>query len=214
MKHYIIILSTLLFTLTGYAQNSGEAKAILDKTYSNYIASNGIKLSFSTTTMEPNGSEYAPQNGDAFIKGDKFRIEMEAMDIWFNGNTQWVLLKELDEVNISNPTKTELASVSPLSLLGIYKEGFNLKSPVSKTINGVSVYLIEMVPSINKGDIKAISVAIDKKQYTIVQAILTMNNNLQNKIDVANYNSNYKFEDKEFTFDTSKHPRVEIIDLR
>lgn len=214
MKKYVIILSTLLFILTGFAQNSGESKAILDKTYSNYKASNGIKLSFSTTTKETNGTTYDPQRGEAFIKGDKFRIEMEAMNIWFNGNTQWVLLKDLDEVNISNPTKTELATVSPLSLLGIYKEGFNLKAPVSKTINGVSVYQIEMVPTINKGDLKVISVAIDKKQYTIVQAILTMSNNIQNKIDVTNYNANYKFEDKEFTFDKSKHPDVEIVDLR
>ena len=214
MRQYFIILSFLFFNLAGFAQGSGESRDILDRTYSDYIESGGIKLSFSNTTTEANGNVYDPQKGEAFIKGDKFRIEMDEMIIWFDGTTQWVLLTGLDEVNISNPSETELASVSPLALLGIYREGFDLNKPVLKTINEKVVYQIDMTPVSSKGDIKAISAAVDRKNNTLVQVTLTMSNNLQNKIDISNYNSNYKFIDNEFAFNKSKYPGVEVVDLR
>ncbi len=214
MKRYSSILLLLLFTLHVVAQNSVEAKDILDKAYANWVASNGIKLSFSATSKEPDGTEYEPQEGEAYIKGNKFRLEMNTMIIWFDGVTQWVLLKDVNEVNISNPTASDLHSVSPLSLLGIYKEGFTFKPPVAKAINGESVYQVEMLPEPRNRNYKNITVAINKERTTLVQAILIMDNGVQNVINISNYNANYNFLDSEFSFDKAKYPAVEIVDLR
>ena len=136
------------------------------------------------------------------------------MNIWFDGDTQWVLLKDLDEVNISNPTENELTSISPLALLGLYKEGFALKDPQTRNVNGTESFVIEMTPTNEKGDFKKISVIINKAHTRLLQANLTMQNNSINRIDIKSYNSNYKFGDSEFKFDKSKYPTVEVIDLR
>src|SRR5690554_984006 len=114
MKRNILTIAALLFAFATMAQSPGEAKAILDKTYTAYEASQGIILSFTSTTMEADGTIFMTQSRKAFIKGDRFKLEMEAMDIWFDGETQWVWLKDVDEVNISNPAGQEIAAISPL----------------------------------------------------------------------------------------------------
>lgn len=206
----------LIFLLTGYtsAQNQNDAKVLLDKAYATYEASDGIRLSFKSTMTDRDGAAYAPQSGEAYIKGDKFKLEMEAMDIWFDGKTQWVLMKDVNEVNISAPTASEIAAISPLALLGIYKNGFTLKTPASKTINGRSTHLIDMVPVNQNRDFKSITAAIDKESGNIIQVILTMADGMKNKIDISGYNTNHQFNDDTFRFNKNDHPGVEIVDLR
>ena len=216
MKAITSILLVFLLSLPGniFAQNSNDAKALLDKAYTTYETSDGIRLSFKATLIDKEGTVYLPQSGEAYIKGDKFKLEMEAMDIWFDGKTQWVLMKDVNEVNISTPTATEVASISPLALLGIYKNGFTLKTPASKTINGRSAHLIDMVPVSQNKDFKSITAAIDKESGHIIQVILTMADGTKNKIDISGYNTNHQFSDTTFRFDKSNHPGIEIVDLR
>lgn len=214
MKTIISILSILLLSGYASAQNQNDARVLLDKAYATYQTSGGIKLSFKSTMTDKDGTAYAPQSGEAYIKGDKFKLEMETMDIWFDGKTQWVLMKDVNEVNISTPTGSEIAAISPLALLGIYKNGFMLKSPASKTINGRSTHLIDMVPVNPNKDFKTITAAIDKGSSNIVQVTLTMANGVKNIIDISSYNTNHQFNDATFSFDKKNHPDVEIVDLR
>ena len=214
MKRNIFTLAILFIASLTLAQKSSEAKNILDKAYSTYTESDGIKLSFKLTTTEANGTAYQPQSGEAFVKGNKFKLAMDVMDTWFDGKTQWVLMKDVNEVNISNPTGEEIASVSPLALLSMYKTGYTLKSPASKTVNGKSAYVIDMTPTSSNKDFKSVSVAIDKKTNNLLQVNLTMSNGMKNKIDISNYNANYKFADSEFVFNKADHKGVEIVDLR
>lgn len=214
MKKSILLISILLLAFALFAQDSPDARKIVDRTYNKYISSEGIRLSFVFTTLDAEGTEYDSQKGVASIKGDKFHIEMENMDVWFDGKTQWVLMKGIDEVNISNPSERELAAISPLALLGIYKDGYILKAPLSKSINGKRVTQIEMNPVNGNREYKTISVFIDKSNDRLVQANFTMNNNMQTKIDITDYNDNYKFSDSTFVFDKKQFPNVEIVDLR
>lgn len=214
MKKSILLISIFLLAFTLFAQDSPDARKIVDRTYNKYISSEGIRLSFVFTTLDAEGTEYDSQKGVASIKGDKFHIEMENMDVWFDGKTQWVLMKGIDEVNISNPSERELAAISPLALLGIYKDGYILKAPLSKSINGKRITQIEMNPVNGSREYKTISVFIDKSNDRLVQANFTMNNNMQTKIDITDYNDNYKFSDSTFVFDKKQFPNVEIVDLR
>lgn len=214
MKKSIFTILTLLLAVGLLAQNSAESRKIIDKTYNDYISSEGIKLSFVLTTIDSEGEEYDSQKGVAYIKANKFHLEMNDIDVWFDGKTQWVLMKNIDEVNISNPSESELASISPLALLGIYKDGYLLKAPLSKTLNNKNVYQIEMTPMNAGKDFKSIKINIDKASGRLTQALFTLKNNMKTKIDITDYNDNYKFGDSDFIFDKSKYKDTEVIDLR
>ena len=214
MKKYILTFTALLIVSGAFAQSSANARNILDKAYSTYENSKGIKMVFNVTTTDEKGTAYQAQKGTALVKGNKFKIEMPTIDTWFDGKTQWVLMKDLNEVNISHPSNEEIASISPLALLSMYKTGFTLDTPASGIINGKNAFVINMSPTGSKSDFKKISVGIDKKTNSVLQVDITLKNGMRNKIDINDYNTNYNFTDTEFIFNKDQHKGVEVVDLR
>lgn len=213
-KRKILTIVALLFTLLIYAQQSTEARALLDNTYRSFEASKGIRLTFRAATIGPDGSEQMSMNGTAFIRGNKFRLETNEMDIWFDGATQWVLMKEVNEVNISSPTAEEITSVSPLALLGIYRDGYTLSAPKEKIHNGKSLTMIRMLPAVGISAYSEVDALIDSNKQTLVQVTLTLRNGTKQRIAITDYNANHNYSDTEFRFDKTRYPNVEIIDLR
>lgn len=211
------IFTFLFFFLSGllsFAQSSEEARKILDRFYESYEQSRGVTFSFEVTTIDANGMRYHPQQGEAMMKGDKFKLDLNTAIIWFDGKTQWVLLKDAGEVNISTPSAKELAFISPLALLRLYKSGYTLKKPVSAIVNGQSAYVIEMIPTTSYSDFKQLSVAVDKKTNRVLQIKTTLKNNQISIIDIKNYSDNHNFPDSVFVFNKAEYPDVEVVDLR
>lgn len=214
MKKIAILLTAILFAGILSAQNSTQSRTILDKAFAAYEKSKGVSFTFRITTIEANGQSYPSQSGKAMAKHNKFKLEMPDMETWFDGKTQWVWIKSTNEVNVSAPSSNEIASISPLALLNIYKSGFSLQDPISKKVNGKDVFVIQLTPTGKQGDFKQIEVAIDRKTNSIVQVKTLLKNNLKNVIDINNYNTNYHFDDSIFVFNSSLHPEAEIVDLR
>ncbi len=164
MKRLLFFIIATLFLLPfANAQSSADSKALLDNAYEQFEKSNGVKLTFTLTTEDADGSVYEPQNGSAFVKQDKFKLDLHFATTWFDGKTQWVLLKDANEVNISNPSPQELIRISPLALLKMYKTGYNLKKPIRKTIQGKELFQIELTPIDQSQEFKNLSITLDKK---------------------------------------------------
>jgi outer membrane lipoprotein-sorting protein len=214
MRSIIFSLSILFFSATLYAQSSAESKAILDKASQLFEQSEGVKLSFVLAPDSPDGGNFEPQEGVAFIKRNKFKLDMPYSTTWFDGTTQWVLLKDANEVNISSPAAEDLVSISPLGLLNMYKTNYTLKSPTTRTFNGNATTEIEMTPINKRQDFERLTIAIDKKTNSVVMVRFTTRDGNKNKLTISNYNSNNKYTNDLFKFNKNNHPGVEIIDLR
>ncbi len=215
MRSIILVLSILLVSVATYAQkSSAKSMSILDKASQLFEQSEGVKLSFTLSPDSPEGGAFEPQQGVAFIKRDKFKLDMPYSTSWFNGTTQWVLLKDANEVNISNPTPEELISISPLGILNMYKTNYVLKEPVSNSFNGKATTEIEMTPINRWEDFESLTITLDNKTNSIVMIRFTTRDGSKNKLTISDYNSNNKFTNDIFQFNKSNHPGVEIIDLR
>lgn len=214
MRSIIFSLSILFFSATLYAQSSAESKAILDKASQLFEQSEGVKLSFVLAPDSPDGGNFEPQEGVAFIKRNKFKLDLPYSTTWFDGTTQWVLLKDANEVNISSPAAEDLVSISPLGLLNMYKTNYTLKSPTTRTFNGNATTEIEMIPINKRQDFERLIISIDKKTNTVVMVRFTTRDGNKNKLTISNYNSNNKYTNDLFKFNKNNHPGVEIIDLR
>ena len=214
MRTFILIISALFIITLSNAQGSARSKSILDEANQQYEKSEGIKLIFTMNTSDIDGTNYEPQPGTAYVKGNKFKLDLHYATTWFDGKTQWVLLKDANEVNISTPSADELSIISPLALLNMYKSGYILKEPVMKTINGQEVSEIEMTPNNKSQELKTISIAINKKTNAVVEVKFTTNNGFSNRLAVSEFIVNDKYSNDLFSFNKLNHPGVEIIDLR
>ena len=200
-KLYLIYILAFLLPLCVYAQKDTQAQLVLQKAEQAIQKSSGIKAKLKGSF-----------NGDITLKGEKFILESDEMQSWFDGTTQWTYSEETQEVNIYTPTPEELQSIHPYILLQTYKQGYNYLYKGKSTRNGQSVYEVTIIPEKNPNNTSITLLLSDK--YMPVYLCIEQNHQIQMEISVTSYQMNLTIDDKEFTFYKSLFPEAEIIDMR
>lgn len=164
MKQIIISIWIALLTLPVFAQQQMQAKVVLDKTAATFEKAGGIRAEFNVTVF--NKSRMAGQSAGVIeLKGEKFVLKTDDGITWFDGKTQWSYLRSSDEVNISNPTGTELQGLNPYALLQIYRHGFDYKIGSLKNFGGKPVYEVVLTATDKKRDLSRIVLYVSKDTY-------------------------------------------------
>jgi outer membrane lipoprotein-sorting protein len=192
------MLAAALLALGSYAQS---AKTVLDKAAATITAPQGIKAQFRMNATSGSTS------GSIAIKGKKFYATTPQATVWFDGKTQWTYMKNNDEVNVSNPTESQLQAINPYNFIHLYKQGYNY------TVNTAGKdYVVHLLASNNQRKIKELFITVDKKSYEPKQVKM-----LQGKkwttFDISNIKKE-KLADSQFRFNSKDFPKAEIIDLR
>ncbi|NDW08818.1 LolA-like putative outer membrane lipoprotein chaperone [Dysgonomonas sp. 520] len=210
MKTKILIVLSVLFAQIAVAQN---ARTILDNASDAFNKAGGVNAKFTVKQENTRTKETFNQNGTAWIKGNKFKFELTDAITWFDGKTQWVYAKRGDEVNVTNPTGEELASISPTALLGMYKSGFNLIYKGEVKDQGRLAYNVEMVPQ-KKGEVSKFIINIDKQNSQIKSITIINTDGTKATLTITKYQTGVTLTDSTFSFNSKEYPGVDIIDLR
>lgn len=204
----------LTFFLSVFCLNAQNAKDILDKANLAYNQAGGIVASFTVNTEDVKGKTIYSQDGKAYLKGNKFKIDVPDGITWFDGKTQWVYAKGGDEVNVSNPTGEELAGVSPSVLLSLYKAGFKLSYKGEKKEKTKTVYVVEMIPLGKKTEFSRMIVTIDKVTNIFTSVSTYGKDGMDNHLIINKIQTGVNLSDAVFVFNKKEYPGVEVIDLR
>lgn len=190
-----------------------EAENILKKAADNYKKEGTVLIDFTINTRNIGEDIVHSQNGTAHMKLDKFKINIPEASAWFDGTTQWIYVKDMGEVNITNPTGADLMAISPTVLFKIYEQGYDVSLLRSTNNQGVKVHEIAMIPQNPKNGIGTLHVQIEQLTSRIKQIIIS-NDGLENTFLVNKYTPVENISDELFVFDTKQYPNVEIVDLR
>lgn len=211
MKKFLwMILLAIMVIPTSAATQDAKARQVLDATAAKISKSGGIKAKFSVSGNE--GTE----SGTLYMSGKKLKMVTQSMTSWFDGRTQWTYFQDADEVNIAYPTAEELQAMNPYFFLSLYKKGYNYSMKATKLKygprKGTQVKQIHLTPQVKKKDMPEIYLYVDNNN---VPACVQIKSGKQwSKIYISNFQPNQKFGASTFTFDRSKYPDAEIIDLR
>ncbi len=210
-----IIIAISMFSLQTFAQKDAKAKEILDLSSQKYAEANPLSASFTLNVKDEKAKATYSFDGSIQMKGNKFYLSTPETDSWFDGKTQWVYLKDSEEVNITEPSKEEVQMVNPSVIFDIYKKGCDYKyNGEKKDIKQRNVYEVTLTPSNKKNDMQKIAVQINKEDYIPVTFTIFYKNNLQNIIYINSYKTKQTLPDSNFIFDKKKYPDAEIVDLR
>lgn len=200
MKKLLLLFTCFFALLTSNAQDNRIAEKILDKVSVFLSNPEGVRIDFT-------GSE----NGYLIMKGEKFYLNNQSIQSWYDGKTQWSYLTDNKEVNISSPTKEEIQAISPYHLLKRYKSDFTYIYIGQSKRKGKLVHEINLTSKSDIiNDIKLI-ISDDNKPVAI---LFYRNNKLMSEVNITSLQTDSKIDDKQFRFDKTKYPQVEIIDLR
>ncbi len=109
---------TCIMCLLSMAASAQNARQILDDTATKIKQMGDVKVNFTATSFSGT-TEQAKTNGTILLQGKKMQLSTDDMKMWYNGKTQWSLMPESGEVNVSTPTEREMTSMNPYSFLNL-----------------------------------------------------------------------------------------------
>ena len=121
-------------------------------------------------------------------------------------------MQQNNEVTISSPTPEELEAINPYAIINSYKTRFRYGYKGEENINGNKTYHLALAPK-QKGDIKVISLWLSKN-YSPVRIIIKDHDGNAQTFNIRSYTPQSKQPESAFRFDTQKHPKAEVVDMR
>ena len=202
IRYIFILMLTWMLYGTSFAQINNRALSVMDKTVQTFKADGGVSIQFE-------GS----QQGELWLKDDKFKLKCNGIVSWFDGETQWTLMEEAQEVNVVSPTPDEIQTINPYSMISSYRQRFECSYKGVSRIDGKEVDIVLLTAKDKTGTIQKISLMISRMFRPVKMEIVDDNGNVQT-IMVKEYKTGKKFRLSDFRFDPNQYPDVEIIDMR
>ena len=195
----VTLLTTAVFALSLSAQT---AKSVLDKTAALY-SKGAVQVAFTAKAAQGTSS------GTLVAQGNKFTLKSNTATIWFDGKTQWSLYTNSDEVDLTEPTAKEIASINPMNFVNTYKSGY--KSTL-KTVG--STYEVHLTATSSSKSMKEIYVVVDKATSKPKSIKFRTKANDWTTITVSSFQSIAKKGDAYFRYSAKDHPGLQVVDLR
>jgi len=215
LRYLSVIFIGLFVTTSIVAQKDTKAKELLDKSSVALNQSGGLSVSFTLNINDEMNKIKQSFEGQMLIKGAKFFLETPEQTVFFDGKTQWVYNKSIEEVSILEPQPQDIQTLNPISVFEWYKTDCDYKYQGEKTdIQKRKVPEISLFPKNKKEDIRQIDVQIYPGDWMPVFFRIIYKNKSEYRIYINKYQTQLTFSDSQFVFDKKKYPQADINDLR
>lgn len=186
MKNTFFTLLLMLFITPALAQNSSEAKALLDKVSASYQNKSSFYLKFNSALQNASTKTNDSYSGEVYVKKNKYNLTVPKMDInqIYDGSKLYTISKDQQEVTVTKPEANSEELFTPTRVLDMYKSGFNLSMDKSRNVNGKNLTFVKLTPVSGSKGIKHVLVGIDKTKNEMVQLIEVNNNNTTTTVTV------------------------------
>ena len=211
MKSFIALLLITATSFSAIAQDQ-KAKSILDKLSSKTKAYKTIKAEFKFTISNKSEGINESQIGKIQIKGDKYFLSISGQEVISNGNDVYTILKDAEEVQINSISDDEEEdAINPTSIFTLYETGFKYK--YIKEDKGI--HIINLYPkNAEDKEFHRIALYINKAKNEISKVKIYGKDGSKTIYSITTFTANSTIPDSKFTFNKSKYPKYEIVDLR
>ena len=205
------LFTTLLIALgtTLFAQDQ-VAKDVLDRLSSTTKSYKNMTVDFDFIFENKNQNINEKQKGILVLQEEMFRLEMEEQIIINDGESQWIYLADMNEVQIMEHDPEE-QMMSPNKLFTIYEEGYKYNYVGAEAEKGKRLQIIDLFPE-ESGAFMKITLAVDAAKNQLHKITMHDKNGGTYAYLVTNFKSNTAIAP--FIFNTVDYPGVEAIDLR
>lgn len=216
MKKSITAISALLILFIGITsfttQDQKAAKILKDvsRTYQSYKT---IKAKFTLSITAKNSKKPVTQKGILYLKGKKFRIDMDGQKIFCDGKKMWTYFSDgSNEVQITK-YDPKAQDINPSEIFTIYQKGFLYRYSGETVRNGKKIQKIELTPEDKSKPFFKVKLSIDKMAHKIMDMTVYSKNGSHTSYKITSFAPNVTISDKFFRFDEKDYPGVVVIDL-
>jgi outer membrane lipoprotein carrier protein len=221
MKKLVTLFAFASMTLLATAQTAKnptksdpDAKKILDAVSAKFKTYAAPQAAFTYQVENAQGKALSTKRGVVVMKGNKFKVSMDGMEIFSDGKTVWNYDKSANEVTVNNLNEGGNGMTPQKIFTNFYDRDFFYKLNGIKTIGGKSVQEIELTPTDKTRPYHKIYVWVDKAANTIYSAKFLEKSGGRYSYTVTSLKPTSAMPDTDFVFNKSKYPGVEVVDLR
>jgi outer membrane lipoprotein carrier protein len=214
MNKILFALVCMTLSMNLMAQGDPKAKAILDNVSKKVKALKSLKANFTITITGAKNAKPQTKKGNVYMKGDKYYVSLSGQEIYCDTKTIWTFIKESNEVQISSFDPNENSFTPSKLFTNFYDKEYIYKYEGEQTVGGKKVDVINLTPTNKSKQYSKVELMIDKAQSVVAGGKMYEKNGNVYQYSVSGYTPNPALTDNMFTFDTKKHPKVEVVDLR
>ena len=189
-----------------------KAIALLDEVSAKTKSYKSIRADFSYSMENKQAKINEVKTGTLTLSGDKYRLKAAGQEVFCDGKMIWTYLKESNEVQINDLDNKDEA-LTPSKLLSSYNASYKSRILKDRSATDPNETTIELIPNIIKNFTKAILVVDQVKKQVKSFMLYDKNGNIFT-YRITKYQTDLPVTAADFTFDKSKFPGVEIIDMR
>ena len=204
MKRLIVIL-ILILNGTSFAQNSGEAKTLLNEVSEKVKEYDNIWIEFKYVLDNSEENIKQETRGDVVLDGDKYVLNILGTTRMYDGITLYNISPEDEEVTISKEDFNDEDTITPSKMLSFYEEGFTYNMDIVQNIKGRKIQYVKLTPISSDSEITYILLGIDAQTKHIYNLIEIGNNGTRTTLTVNSFKTNEQLSKSLFTFDESKY---------
>jgi outer membrane lipoprotein carrier protein len=196
------------------AKNDPEAKKVLDAVSSKFKTFSSVQAGFSYKVENATGKALSNKTGTILMKGTKYKVSFGGNEIFSDGKTVWNYDKSSNEVTISNLDASG-STITPQKLFtNFYDKDFLYMLNGEKKAGAKTLQEIEMTPTDKSKSFNKVYLLVDKSAKTIYSTRVLENGGNRYTYTVSTMKTNMPLADNVFSFNKSKYPGVEEVDLR
>lgn len=221
MKQLITLFACAIALLSVNAQvgknptkNDPEAKKMLDAVSAKFKTYKSPQASFTYQVENAQGKVLSTKKGTVIMKGNKYKVQMDGLEIYSDGKTVSNFDKSTNELTIDNVNATGNAMTPQKLFTNFYDKDFYYKLNGQKKVGNKMVQEIELTPIDKTRPFHKVYVYIDKASNNIQSARFLEKTGGRYSYTISSLKTNANVSDNQFDFDKSKHSNVEVVDLR
>jgi len=216
MKKFVTLLTFACAAISLNAQTTNDpaAKKILDAVSAKFKTYKAPQASFTYKVENAQGKALSTKKGTVTMKGGKYKVSMDGMEIYSDGKTTWNYDKSANEVTVNNVDASGAAMTPQKMLTNFYDKDFYYKFNGEKKEGGKTLQEIELTPTDKTRPFHKVYLMVDKSTNSLSSAKFLEKTGGRYSYTITSMKSSATVADKDFSFDKSKHPGVEVVDLR
>ena len=221
MKRIFALMSFVILSLTSFAQkstnptqNDPEAKKLLDAVSAKFKTYSSPQASFTYKVENAQGKALSTKKGTVTMKGNKFKVSMDGMEIFSDGKTVWNYDKSANEVTVNSVAEGGTSMTPQKIFTNFYDKDFYYKLNGTKKEAGKTLSEIELTPTDKTKPYHKVYVLVDKATNSIYSAKFLEKSGGRYSYTVNSLKGSSTVADGDFAFNKSKYPGVEVVDLR
>jgi outer membrane lipoprotein-sorting protein len=212
----LVFLLPLLPAVTAQGEsNDPKAVAILEKIKNDYKKLAAFQMDY-TLTIQFADQPADVQKGSIIKKGDAFHVKNGQQTIVSDGQTIWVHLVDLNEIQILDAGDESIAGMlDPEAFMDQFvTDQFVYAVTHDGPLDGRQVTVIEFKPTDKRADVAKMRMTVNKTTGQILEAQAFQKDGSRYTLQLAEMDRNPTIPNGAFTYDTKRYPDAHIEDLR